>query len=90
MMTAWTPNLKIVQMLVEHGADIHAKDKEGQTVLMAASAAGDPAIVKWLLEHGAIADLHAKDDMGYTAVNEAERYANHEVNSVLADAQARE
>ena len=57
----WTPlNLAImfgrattVTFLLEHGADIHARSRNGDTPLHFATFKGQQKIVKILLEHGA-------------------------------------
>ena len=59
---------KIVEMLLEHGADVNEKDNNGTTALML--SVNDVMIwretVKMLLEHGA--DVNEKDNNGYTAL----------------------
>lgn len=45
--------LQIVQLLLAHGADIHAKNIRGETPLSAAAREKHPAVVDFLLEKGA-------------------------------------
>ena len=52
-------------MLLDYGADINAKDKNGATALMAASEARNAELVKLLLDHGA--DVNIQDKQGKTA-----------------------
>jgi ankyrin repeat protein len=59
---------RLVRLLIERGADIEAKDKDGQTVLHVA-ARGDYAITALLLEHGA--DVNATDVHGITPLHTA-------------------
>ena len=59
-------NLELVKYLVEHGADINAKDKSGNTALMIASKDMNLEMVKYLVEHGA--DVNAKNAEGKTAL----------------------
>ncbi len=47
------PNLEIVTLLLDHGADPDAVNKTGQTALMAAAFARDEKLVKILLDHKA-------------------------------------
>jgi hypothetical protein len=51
----------VVQYLLDQGADMGAKDKEGHTALTVASSRGRTAVVRLLLEKGAPADLKFKD-----------------------------
>lgn len=64
---------EIARLLLEHGADLQARDKKGATPLHSATNAwlmsNKPNIVMFLL--GAGADLHAADDAGVTPVQAA-------------------
>jgi ankyrin repeat protein len=55
--------LKVVDLLVAAGADLNARDDEGQTALFATS---DAAIAEALIRHGA--DPNARDNAGRTAL----------------------
>ena len=57
----------IVQLLIESGADIDAKDKYGQTDLYKALQVGQTEIAKQLIEVGA--DAKAEDKFGNTALH---------------------
>ena len=60
----------VVRILLEHGADVNAKeDIFGTTCLMEAARVGSVPIVKLLLQHGA--DVNAMEDTGFTALTEA-------------------
>ena len=54
-------NLKVVQLLLRHGADVNAPGLWERTPLLFASEWGSLALVRWLLEHGA--DVNAKDKL---------------------------
>jgi ankyrin repeat protein len=41
-----------VSLLITHGADVHAEDKDGMTALMCASQYGHEACVSLLTTHG--------------------------------------
>ncbi|MHC4118962.1 MAG: ankyrin repeat domain-containing protein [Planctomycetota bacterium] len=58
-------DLSQVKLLLEHGADVDAVDKDGKTALMYASESGSD-IVTYLLKHGA--DVDAADKDGKTAL----------------------
>ena len=53
-------------LLIEHGADVNAKDNSGRTPLCEAVSAGKENLVQFFLEHGA--DVNAKDNHGKTAL----------------------
>ena len=55
-------NLEVVQWLVEHGADVNAKDNDGCTVLHSAVENGNLDVINYLVKHGA--DINAKDYYG--------------------------
>ena len=60
-------NPELIEALIEHGADVNAKDFAGTTVLMYASVYNNnPAIIETLIKHGA--DINAKDRQGRTAL----------------------
>jgi uncharacterized protein len=55
-------NANTVRALLDRGADVNAKNKDGFTVLM---VAGNAEIVRLLIDKGA--DVNAKDNSGRTA-----------------------
>jgi len=67
---------EIVEMLLEEGADVNAKTKEGITALNRASEKGHTKTVARLLEKGA--DVNAKDSDGWTALMWASRNGHKE------------
>jgi len=58
---------KVVQLLIESGADIKAMSDHGETTLMLAVANGTTKMVETLLEKGGV-PIDAKDEFGYTAL----------------------
>ena len=52
----------LMEALVEHGADVNAKNNDGCTPLHRACFEGNTDVVKYLVEHGA--DMNAKDEKG--------------------------
>jgi ankyrin repeat protein len=61
--------LSVVKILVEHGADVNAVHRYGETPLHQAAFVQNYAIVKYLLEHHA--DINKKDKYGRTALHQA-------------------
>ncbi|XP_078699981.1 uncharacterized protein LOC144926827 [Branchiostoma floridae x Branchiostoma belcheri] len=52
----------VVELLIQHGADLEARDRNGQTALHRASRDGHTGVVELLIQHGA--DLEAMDRFG--------------------------
>ncbi|KAK2148618.1 hypothetical protein LSH36_488g00005 [Paralvinella palmiformis] len=55
-------NLKVTDILLQHGADINAPNNKGYTVLMEAAQDGATDVVRYILEHGA--DVKREDESG--------------------------
>ena len=72
--------LAVVELLLDRGANIHAKDYFGQTRLHKAVWNEAPAVIELLLDRGA--DVHARDKEGDTPCRLAER------NEALAGTEA--
>ncbi len=66
-------SVELVQLLLDHGADINAEGRSGfgsgESVMAQALSAGDPAKVRLLLQHGA--DVHYQRAQGYIAIIDA-------------------
>ena len=58
--------MKAVELLLDKGADIEAKDRYGQSPLMIAAARFGSEMVELLLEHGA--DVNVRSDNGASAL----------------------
>ena len=63
-------SVDVVELIIEHGANVNAKDSLGYTALIAAVLGGKPAKVEVLLRNGA--DVRAKYADGWTALMLAE------------------
>jgi Ankyrin repeats (many copies) len=62
-------HLEVAQWLVAQGADIHARDANGSTIIHGAAIGGCVEIFQWLVRQGA--DSNAKDDNGSTVLHGA-------------------
>ena len=73
----------ILRLLLEHGAEINAQKKDGQSPLHRASRKGALEVVRLLLEHGA--DVEAKNNHGKTALQYAVERGHGEVINLLRE-----
>lgn len=64
-------NVRLVRLLVDAGANLAIKDREGWTVLHAAAVAGNLAVVKYLIKIGVV--LEAETDRGELALDLADK-----------------
>jgi ankyrin repeat protein len=67
----------IATMLLDAGADIDARNKEGVTSVLAAAGGKNVPLVELLLSRGA--DINARDSEGRTALGRAEARFHHEL-----------
>jgi ankyrin repeat protein len=60
---AWSwKQFDAAKYLVKRGADIDAQDRKGRTALhWSIEKEDDPALLRWLLDHGASPDIHDRD-----------------------------
>ena len=73
--------LDVVDLLLMHGAELHATSEGGYTPLLLAAAGGHGTVVARLLEGGT--DLAARDDGGRTAFDHARERKHEAVLEVL-------
>ena len=73
----------VVQVLIDAGADIEAKDEEGRSAVFRASISGKCAVVKMLVEAGA--DVRVTDNKGNTCLHFAARFGHTEIVRYLVD-----
>lgn len=83
---SWAANQRndtLVQLLVEKGADIEAKEEDSQTPLLRAAMYGNEAMVRLLVEKGA--DIEARDKDGQTPLLQAVGYENEAMVWLLVE-----
>ncbi len=71
----------VAVMLIEHGADIQARDNRQRTPLHLAAQAGSLALVSMLIEHGA--DVDSRNDSDHTPMDLARRAQHADVLRLL-------
>lgn len=72
-----------LQLLVEKGANINAKDRYGRSVLQSSIQSNNPEVVKFLIDYGA--DLESTDNRGETALFNAVGLNNPTMVQLLID-----
>jgi uncharacterized protein len=76
-------HLKIVQLLLDHGADVNKTDEYLRTPLIYASLHDHPDIAKLLLHHGA--NIYPKDSFGKTALDKAQSMNYSELTELFTN-----
>lgn len=76
-------NIKLCNLLLKYGADINAKDEEGNTPVIKASEFNNNDMVKFLIENGA--DINLKNDEGEVALIQAVENDNAEMVKTLLE-----
>jgi hypothetical protein len=72
---------RIVELLVEHGANVNRRFPDGRTPLFAAAESGNIRVVNFLVAHGARVNVRVLDD---TALDAAEQHGNIPAARVLS------
>ena len=85
MLAAFRGNTAAVLNLLEGGADVNARDKDGDTALMFASFKGHALIVALLLQYGA--NVYARARNGWTAKKAAQAGLHHRIAETLRQAE---
>lgn len=76
--------MKIVRMLIDAGANVNVRDPNEETPLMNAIVSNNPAMVKYLIEHGA--DFRAMSKSGRSVKEFAEHYSDENVVFYITEA----
>jgi uncharacterized protein len=79
---AASQQVETTRLLLEHGADVNARQEGGGTPLHSAAFHGDRALADLLLEHGA--DPDARSDDGKTPADVAAEKGHDELAALLA------
>ena len=83
ILAAGRGHIEIVKLLLENGADVNSRTKDGDTALIVASKAGHTNVVKLLLERGA--DVNAKNRNGRMALMGATNQGHLNVVKLLLE-----
>ncbi len=75
-------DIRLVRLLLDNGADLHIRNKGGDSPFFSAAKDGDPSIVNMLLKAGANIN---EINRGYTALMFAVMRGNEDVVSLLID-----
>lgn len=86
MLAAFRGDAAAVLDLLEGGADVNARDRDGDTALMFAAFKGHGLIVALLLQYGA--NVYARARNGWTASRAAQSGLHHEVAETLRRAES--
>jgi ankyrin repeat protein len=78
---------RVAELLIEKGADVHARNKDGRTPLMLAAGRGQARTVKLLIAYGA--DVRAEGNDGKSALDWAQA-GKHEKTANLIKSAAKE
>ncbi|MCC6003801.1 MAG: ankyrin repeat domain-containing protein [Thermofilum sp.] len=80
---AFLGHVDVVRLLLEHGAEVNARNKYGETPLHRAAAYGRADAARLLLEHGA--DVNARDEYGWTPLHVAALQGRADVARLLLE-----
>ena len=81
MLAAFRGNAAAVINLLEQGADVNARDKDGDTALMFAAFKGHTLVVALLLQYGA--NVYARARNGWTAKKAAQSGLHQQIADML-------
>ena len=85
MLAAFRGDAAAVLNLLERGADVNARDRDGDTALMFAAFRGHGLVVALLLQYGA--NVYARARNGWTAKKAAQSGLHHQIAEMLGHAE---
>ncbi|HEX8352357.1 MAG TPA: ankyrin repeat domain-containing protein [Pyrinomonadaceae bacterium] len=85
MLAAFRGDTAAVINLLERGAEVNARDKDGDTALMFAAYRGHALVVALLLQYGA--NVYARARNGWTAKKAAQSGLHHQIAETLKRAE---
>ena len=86
MLAAFRGDAAAVINLLERGADVNARDRDGDTALMFAAFRGHTLVVALLLQYGA--NVYARARNGWTAKKAAQSSLHHQIADTLRRAES--
>ena len=63
MIAASKSNKEMIELLIEHGADVNVADEHGKTALIVAAENSNKEMLELLIKHGA--NINTADESGY-------------------------
>ena len=75
----------VVDLLLEHGADVHAVAEDRKTVLHFAAQKHDEAMLRKLIDRGLSESVNAEDKDGWTPLHDAAYYGREVSAAVLIE-----
>jgi hypothetical protein len=76
-------DVKVVQLLLDQGADVNQRNAQHRTALDAASTEGNLEVAKLLIKYGA--DVNCRDKEGWTPLLDASLYGHRDIAELLLD-----
>ena len=74
---------EMVDLLLEHGADVHAVEEDRKCVLHFAAQNDDEEVMRKMIARGV--SVHAKDKDGWTPLHEAAYYGSEDTAEILIE-----
>ena len=75
----------VIDLLLEHGADVHAVAEDRKTVLHFAAQKNDKVLLRELIQRGLFESVNAEDKDGWLPLHEAARYGSEAAAAALIE-----